>query len=158
MPIILIEGIDGSGKTTLANKLQQTMPAARVEHFGYPTTVEEADNYCEVYLKLLRSATENEIIIFDRCWMSDEVYGPIMRGRRERTDVEILTLEQTANNFGAIMIVCTVAPDEGWRRCNMRGETYIKDFTTYCKLSNSYTIQLELAKQRKLLPVFEYQT
>ena len=84
--IYIIEGPDGAGKTTLVEQIRKSNYNAVVKHFGAPQTPEEADNYYKVYAKAINDMhSDSEVLIFDRSWYSDMVYGPVMRNRQEMT-------------------------------------------------------------------------
>lgn len=153
--IIIVEGPDGAGKTTHIRKLQQSHPGSVVKHFGTPKTAEEADNYWLVYLAAINASDPARLTIFDRCWLSDMVYGPVMRGRREMTNEYARMLETCAIvHGGCSAIYCTAPIDVLWERCRTRGETYITSKDVLEKLSEGYrTVMTQCS-----LPVVRYDT
>lgn len=73
---IILEGPDGAGKTELALKLKKMYPELIYKHHGvYPnhTGQELLDLYTS-------SLLEHEHVLLDRCYLSEYVYGNIMRG------------------------------------------------------------------------------
>ena len=72
--ILIIEGPDGSGKTTLAEKLSK-QTGFPVIHRSQPKTEEEKANMMKGYMETIKSGKN---AIFDRCWYSEMAYGPPM--------------------------------------------------------------------------------
>jgi thymidylate kinase len=136
---VIIEGPDGSGKTTLAKKLEATFTNARIVHFSAPATKEDADNYWKVYAQMIEDAQENEVVIFDRSWYSDMVYGPVLRGRVEMDPLAAKMLEASVmQHGGGVVIYCTGNVKTLWARCKTRGETFIKTIEDLEELKNAY--------------------
>lgn len=136
MAIIIIEGPDGAGKSTLATKLsaQFGYPIAK---FDKPKTKEEALNQVDTYREFM--ATYDNVIC-DRAWYSDIVYGNIM-GDREGwhvlTEVECGYLDGLFKDRGFI-IHCTSDVETLWNRCNVRGEEYVDDFAKLLQIKDGY--------------------
>jgi hypothetical protein len=78
--IIILEGPDGSGKTTLAERLRGTH-GYEIIHFSPPT---KGEDLRKTYLDALQTAKENGVkTVFDRLHLSEPIYGPIMRREKE---------------------------------------------------------------------------
>lgn len=153
--IYIIEGPDGSGKSTLVDKLKAVHNDAVVMHFGAPETADEADKYWQVYLRALQHNAD-KTIIFDRSWYSDMVYGPIMRGRLELQEPCKDALEMAVKALGGgIVIYCTGKQSTMWSRCQKRGENYIKDVEQHKAICQRYDLVMHGIK---LLPVVRYDT
>lgn len=83
--IVIVEGVDRSGKTTVANALSKALkiPVFRNKEFGF-------ENECHIrgavyetqkmWLMLNMVETLNADVIFDRLHLSEYVYGMIERG------------------------------------------------------------------------------
>jgi thymidylate kinase len=154
--ISIVEGPDGAGKTTLINSLLKSNPGSQKFHFGAPATPEEASNYYEVYAKAIQAAPENVTTIFDRSWYSDVVYGPIMRGKQEMSDIHVKMLDSlVVASGGGMIIYCTAPLAVLANRCKKRGETYVTNIDTLRELSARYS---EVMQTVKLLPVVRYDT
>lgn len=155
--IIIIEGPDGAGKTMLAYKLLDAIPGSELRHFGAPTTVEEAYNYYKVYARLLAEHNKNKTIILDRCWYSDMVYGPVMRGTQEMTQEHADMLAgMVVASGGGMIIYCTAKPQTLWSRCKQRGETYIDSYDKLTAIHDRYAEVMQLCV--RYLPVVRYDT
>ncbi len=76
--MIIVEGIDGAGKTTLVNTLVQK--GFSKHHFDYD--VKNMDLVSK-YLKVLKNNHQN--LVIDRSFISEMVYGPVLRGKSKLT-------------------------------------------------------------------------
>lgn len=152
----IVEGPDGAGKTTLVEKLLAVHPDASLAHFGKPATDEEAFNYWKVYMQYIKDHEKDRVVILDRGWYSDMVYGPVMRDREEMTidNMELLEMAVKACG-GGVIIYCTGRPDILWRRCKTRGEDYIHTTEQLRRLHDKYE---DVMKLPKYLPVIRTDT
>lgn len=149
--LYILEGPDGSGKTTLANKLVE-MAGCPYYHFSYPRSKEEADNLFKTYYeKLVLLNGRNSVI--DRMWISTMVYGEILRGKSEVSTAQATRLERLIRR-DAMIFYCTGDVKTMWQRAQRRGETYIKDFETFSKICEKYDDIMY--NQRHLVPIFTY--
>lgn len=155
--IYIIEGPDGAGKTTLVEQIKKSHMNAKVLHFGAPQTPEEADNYYKVYVEAINAKRDDEVLIFDRSWYSDMVYGPVMRNRHEMTQehADMLSAMVVARG-GGIIIYCTAPIKVLWSRCQRRGETYLQNQAQLQAISIGYS--KVMAENVRFLPVVRYDT
>ena len=155
--IYIIEGPDGAGKTTLVEQIKKSHMNAKVLHFGAPQTPEEADNYYKVYAEATNTMRDDEVLIFDRSWYSDMVYGPVMRNRHEMTQehADMLSAMVVARG-GGIIIYCTAPIKVLWSRCQRRGETYLQNQAQLQAISIGYS--KVMAENVRFLPVVRYDT
>jgi len=94
--LIVIDGPDGSGKTTLARHLQEKHGATYHHDKGPP----EAEDLVAYFLSLLARGG-----IIDRFALSEMVYGPLLRGR-SRIDInDFFLLMHELRNLGGRHIV-----------------------------------------------------
>lgn len=77
--IIILEGPDGAGKTTLAKQLCARY-GVRYEHEGPPPNASARDVLRHYGLKLDEARRRNDHVVFDRLWVGERIYGPILRG------------------------------------------------------------------------------
>lgn len=147
--IIIIEGPDGSGKTTLAEKLSKQT--------GYPVVHRSQPKSEEEKLQMLRGYVDaidvGKNVIFDRCWYSEMAYGPVMRDESVITYPEMYLLEEKLAKNGAIIIYCTDKPKTLWKRATKRGEEYITDFDTFDKICANFDAIMSVPH---LIPVVKY--
>ena len=155
--IYIIEGPDGAGKTTLVEQSKKSHMNTKVLHFGAPQTPEEADNYYKVYAAAINAMRDDEVLIFDRSWYSDMVYGPVMRNRQEMTQehADMLSAMVVARG-GGIIIYCTAPIKVLWARCQHRGETYLQNQAQLQAISAGYS--KVMAENVRFLPVVRYDT
>lgn len=132
--IIIIEGPDGSGKTTLAEILSR-QTGFPVVHRTQPKSEEEKAKMMDGYVDAIKKGKN---IIFDRCWYSEMAYGPIMRDKSVISYPEMYELEQLLTKRGALIIYCTDKPETLWYRCSKRGEDYITDYDTFVSICKEF--------------------
>jgi len=147
--IIIIEGPDGSGKSTLAQQISKQTKYP-VVHRSAPKTEEEKLKMMDMYRQAI---SESKNIIFDRCWYSEMVYGPVMRDASYVSYPAMYDLEKALAKVGAIIIYCTDNPKVLWKRCTTRGEDYIKDYDTFVSICNGFD---RLMSVPHLIPVLKY--
>lgn len=83
--MIIVEGIDGVGKSTFIEQL--SLYGYRRHHFNFD---EKNMNLFLKYSSVLEKS--NEKTALDRSFISEMVYGPIIRGRSKLTDSEYIKL------------------------------------------------------------------
>lgn len=147
--IIVIEGVDGSGKTMLAKQLQE-QTGYRLLHRSKPETEEEKRDMLKMYIDIL---TAGEDVIFDRCWYSEMVYGRVMRDVSFISIKQMFELEALAARVGCIIIHCTGDTNTLWQRACLRGEKYITDYKKFSELADYYD---SLFKAPHAVPVVKY--
>jgi len=147
--IIMLEGPDGSGKTTLAKRLSK-QTGYKVIRSVRPETDEEKTQMMNQYMRTIRTRKN---IIFDRCWYSEMVYGLVMRDASVISYPQMYDLERQLMKAGAMIIYCTDSKAALWARCQERGEDYIKDKVTFDKICDGYD---QLFSVPHYIPVVTY--
>jgi thymidylate kinase len=119
--ILIIEGIDGAGKTMLAEQLSR-QTGYPIIHRVKPKTDEEKQRMMGEYLQAIKAGKN---MIFDRCWYSEMAYGPVMRDASVISFPQMYELEKILAKQGALIIYCTGSRAALWMRCQKRGEEYV---------------------------------
>ena len=94
--IIILEGVDKAGKSTLAKELR-TQLKWPVIHFGKP-----GPDPATEYFDFLNHINEN--IICDRFFVGELVYGPLLRGKNSMTSLQIRVIERMCRKIGTLLI------------------------------------------------------
>lgn len=148
--IIIIEGIDGSGKSILAAQLSAQT--------GYPVIArkqpkddEEKKQMMGEYIQAIKM---NKNVIFDRCWYSEMVYGVVMRDASVISYPQMYELENQLCKNGAMLIHCTGKEPALWMRCQKRGEEYITSRDDFKAIYAGYNALMSVPH---LIPVVTYE-
>lgn len=112
--LIVLEGCDGSGKTTIANNLKAIMPDAEIIHC---TT--ETPNTFDFFKGIILASKERDIIA-DRFCYGQFVYQT--EAERHLTDEELCALEIGMMGAGAKVIHVTAPVNTIKERLSWRGE------------------------------------
>lgn len=123
--LILIEGVDGSGKTTLANDLVAFLGGeenATILHRGVPTS-HILDEYELPFLDYV--PFESKSIICDRWHIGADVYGPIKRGDNGIDPVIYWHMDSYFISKGAHLVYTEMPLKELAARVINRGDAYI---------------------------------
>jgi len=101
--IIILEGADGSGKTTLANWLHDV--------HGYQVVKTNAPKPGEDIFKtytdpLMAAAASVAPTVFDRHYLGETIYGPLLRGQDGLGAHGAALLERLVAALGAALVIC----------------------------------------------------
>lgn len=133
--IIIIEGPDGTGKTSLARDLVLST-GYYYEHFKKPNTPEEHTAQQEAYKYF---ATQSKNAIIDRCWYSEIVYGAEMRDQSSISFTQMWEYEMLIQkNAGGIIVHCTGDAKQIWDRLQKRGEEYVTSYRQLQRIKAGY--------------------
>lgn len=102
-PYIVLEGADGTGKTTLAEEIMRRTGASYA-HCGPPDRPA-----LEYYLQTLRSVEGPAVV--DRLHLGSYCYGLAFRNTPDLTEFEEWLLEGFLWAHGALLVHCTVPPE-----------------------------------------------
>lgn len=122
MSVIVLEGIDGAGKSTLAENIKKLAPVKTIiEHRGpLKGSVEEE------LLEPLQDLPTKTLMVCDRWHVGEMVYGPIYRGQSKVAGVWEKTIERTLDKMGAVKVIVAPALTEVKKRLDVRGEDYLQ--------------------------------
>ena len=145
MSIIILEGLDKCGKSSLASIIARNL-ACNILKCSAPTE----DPYKEYVTKLLNNDDDN--IIFDRFCYGELVYGPIYRGKSAIDSNKLLNLELLLQARDSILIYCEASLDFIKQKFIEDNETFTK-MIDIKKLLSGYRRVISQAK----IPVLHHQ-
>lgn len=129
--LIVLEGCDGAGKTTLAQRLADL---AKREGVGY-RCVAAGPPDPDVNLLLDYGSRvfgydpleeRSDIVVLDRLHLGELVYGPVYRGGSRLTDTGVRIIESMLDARGALKLHLTAPDDVLERRAfDDRGEDFV---------------------------------
>jgi thymidylate kinase len=103
-PVIVLDGCDGTGKTTLATTLRDRHGYTVVHSARTPDGTDLADRY----QRLLRTPG---LIVLDRSFISELVYGPLFHERSRITMPAAIQLAEYIAQRGGVLVHLTGNPD-----------------------------------------------
>lgn len=144
--MLIVEGLDGSGKTTLINNL--------LNHGGQLLKPSNIDNSLQKYQLLLNKSSDKSIM--DRSFISEMVYGKVLTNRTKLTEQEYYELLSLYSKYNS-NIVYLYAPKSILlkRRNNDLKDKFVLS-KYYEELLNEFQKRLDQANN--FLPVFKINT
>jgi thymidylate kinase len=142
--IIILEGPDGAGKTTLARH------SSFSDHTYYHQGPFKTDPYEET-IKKVNGATLPAI--FDRLHLGERVYGPIYRNKDLLGTRKQFQLDEMLRHRGAALIVCLPPYADALRAWQKRSEEGKEMFAGEADFRRVYEAYKAL---RSLIPTFYY--
>ncbi|MFD8970767.1 hypothetical protein ACFV0C_38305 [Streptomyces sp. NPDC059568] len=100
---LVLEGCDGVGKSTLAERLSTNHGFSVVHSPRTPDHLDLAARYRTILAQPGR-------ILFDRCFLSELVYGPLHRGRSRITWTQAIDLAESVITRTGALIHLTAPP------------------------------------------------
>lgn len=136
---IIIEGVDKTGKSTLARHLSEQL-GMPIKKFSAP---EEDKDPTPEYMFFLATAEPH---IVDRCYMSEMAYGPVMRGGSWIDERMATVIEEVAMRRGARGVFCFATEDQ-------LAERFEKDKEEFLPIEKATAVQrlFEKAVDKSLL-------
>jgi len=102
--VTIFEGPDASGKSTTIARLYPNPATARVDHHG--PYLGEADVAHRYFTSLTRETTREDIVL-DRSWLSEPIYGVVMRNGADRVGrARARILGRVAATRGGVVALC----------------------------------------------------
>ena len=124
--LCVIEGADGTGKTTLVNRLKRLSPVpVTVLHKGPP---DPERHILEEYGKDLDwyRPTLDRLLVLDRWHLGEMIYGPLLRGVSKLDPPMRLWIDMYLASRGAILVNTIQSPPVVRDRIAKRGDGLIK--------------------------------
>lgn len=143
--IVILEGLDKTGKTTFANKICAKFGFKYIK-VSQPVT----NNPFMEYLSLIDKLNLNENYICDRMYLGERVYGPIYRGN-DLTDEQQLYLEMYLLRHKLIFVYCE-------QDISIINENFKKKNEEFTKIKDieSLILKYQIALSKSILPIFRY--
>lgn len=105
MGIIILEGPDGGGKTTLGQHLRDVVTNAGLPcRFLHSTYRKDQWKWDTAALKLaVRTVAQGGVAILDRHWPGDNIYGQVYR---QRSNLHMRRQDSVLLRYGAMLVMC----------------------------------------------------
>lgn len=139
--LILVEGADGSGKTTLVNQLNEYFPTLRINMGN--------DHIPDFYDNL---TCMGEDIVLDRSFITDVVYRLALDDGKETDGIDIFYIEHIL--LDSVVVYCKTATQ--FDDAKARGEDNITDLKTAQKISRYYDAVMKFINTRTSTHVIKY--
>ena len=139
--LILVEGADGSGKTTLVNQLVEYFPTLRI-NMGHDHIPDFYDNLIDM----------QEDIVLDRSFITDVVYRLALDDGKETDGIDIFYIEHIL--LGSVVVYCKTATQ--FDDAKARGEDNITDLKTAQKISRYYDAVMKFINTRTSTHTIKY--
>jgi thymidylate kinase len=130
--LIVVEGVDKSGKSTLVEKLVKGLPQAFLMKVGdrpKDNSKDEKDKIKRLHWKMLRTYVthfRDSTLILDRSIISEIVYSKIKRGYEAGKDKEVKEMVKYLADLKPFIIYCRTSIDETKLRMFEQEEDYLK--------------------------------
>ena len=138
--MLIIEGIDGVGKTTLVEYLQSY--GMKKYHFDYDS------KNMDLFSKYMKVLLENDSeLVLDRSFISEMVYGPVIRNKCKLSLEDYTKILIAYKNAGAKIIYLTAPKDVLLKRRNDEKSDYEVITNHYEELNKKYDEIMEYSSK-----------
>lgn len=148
--VLIVEGCDGAGKTVLCNTLAKDH-GFKVIHTDKPRP-NEPDLFNTYLMDLWLALHEDQPVVFDRLYLGEVIYGPIMRGKSLLSDLHVRLLDRVVRAYDVKVILCAPAFDTVLRNWQIKKNDYV---TEDIKLEAIYRAYRDQIKPRDML-LYDY--
>lgn len=147
--MIIAEGIDGTGKSTFIDMLAEY----GYSRYHFPYDVKNQDLMIK-YLSVLNNA--NSRTALDRSFISEMVYGPVMRGTSKLSLEQLRFLLTEYSKKGFEIVYLTAPKEDLMKRCQDDPEDLKMILDNYDKLHEQYELVMSICSE--YIPVHRYDT
>lgn len=127
--IFVVEGPDGTGKTTLINAIREKL-IADVEgnhittlHFGAPKMNPFIEYTNALNKWLIKNIDKpNHFLLIDRFHIGERVYGTTLRAKSLMTFEQLKAIDDLLDTFDAVKIFAITPNDDQWEVITTRGD------------------------------------
>ena len=132
--IIMLEGPDLAGKTTLAKMIRRRIKNSVIVHRGPPT-----GTWDDEYLKPLQEMYETGgAYILDRWHWGETIYGPILRGRSIVDDDALEVIETWCTEHGVTRVLLMPSYELLRKRWEQQGDELVTSLTQLMQIAGEY--------------------
>lgn len=119
-PLVIFEGPDGAGKTTLAREVARSIGASYVHHGVYADA--RPDQLARVYhLTMLPALYDVAPVVFDRSWLSESIYSEVFRGGYDRVQAPWRRmLDRVRLTLPSLVVKMTLPFEAAWSTVSAR--------------------------------------
>lgn len=137
--VFIIEGPDCAGKTTFGEHIieeagRRNLTCLYIHRSRIKTTARE--EYLDA-LEDVRTA-DSDVVLLDRWHISEDVYGPVMRGESQVDDQLRNEIDATLDDLGATVLYLDTDLDTILDRFNARGDDHVEDAITLARIWQRY--------------------
>jgi hypothetical protein len=137
--ILILEGVDGSGKSTLKEQIKAHYEFVEPIPKSLPTH-KTTETMCGENASALNLAIyNNENVILDRGWMSEAIYSKVLRRAPSRfTPTHVAMFERMALTAGVTVVHCNPGAETIRQNLSARGDEHIRELSVLQELINEY--------------------
>ena len=147
--LIILEGCDGVGKSTIARYMAEALHLPVRFSSRTPATVE----MYAAYMALIRDSGRR---VWDRSFVSEHVYGPILRDRSILSLTQTIALSAEVAKHDGIFVLVSTRSDVLYCRLQVRKGTDMWEKSLIEKISLRY--RRTFSKIRGVCPVVDVDT
>lgn len=126
MPVIIVEGIDGAGKSTLVENIKKNIQG-KYDLVFWSKGVPKYDDPEQEYFRQLQWVRDYHFVVSDRYHVGELIYGPLYRGISRVAGKWFLAIEEKLDQLKAVKVVLLPELEVCKERAFSRGEDYLKE-------------------------------
>src|SRR5690606_4274519 len=103
--LLILEGPDGAGKTTLADAICDRVPNAIKVKLTFRPDLDIWEHHTEA-LRVAQDKSHDHLVIFDRHWPSEYIYGRVFRGHVQYGDWNARSMDRVIMRLCGLYVMC----------------------------------------------------